>query len=146
MNMHKHLHLEECVEHFGPIYSFWCFPCDRFNGRFKSDHTNNRTVETQIAKKFMREQCVSIMTKQLEHPKVYSEVDRSTFKNILFLQDCNLPLPTYKYNINHNSCGISTHQARGRETSNILDTLSKEFFKIPIKECTWESLVPSLLF
>ena len=32
INMHKHLHLMKCMFDFGPIYSFWCFPFERFNG------------------------------------------------------------------------------------------------------------------
>ena len=24
-NMHLHMHLKECMQDFGPVYSFWCF-------------------------------------------------------------------------------------------------------------------------
>ena len=25
MNMHLHGHIKECIDDFGPVYSFWCF-------------------------------------------------------------------------------------------------------------------------
>ena len=31
-NMHLHLHLKRCMMDFGPVYSFWCFSFERFNG------------------------------------------------------------------------------------------------------------------
>ncbi|OAD79051.1 hypothetical protein PHYBLDRAFT_62186 [Phycomyces blakesleeanus NRRL 1555(-)] len=35
-NMHLHLHLGECVHDFGPIYAFWLFSFERYNGGFES--------------------------------------------------------------------------------------------------------------
>ena len=32
INMHLHGHLVECIEDFGPVYSFWCFAFERMNG------------------------------------------------------------------------------------------------------------------
>ena len=32
MNMHLHGHIKECIEDFGPVYSFWCFSFERLNG------------------------------------------------------------------------------------------------------------------
>ena len=31
-NMHMHLHLSSCVEDYGPIYAFWCYSFERYNG------------------------------------------------------------------------------------------------------------------
>uniref|UniRef100_A0A1A7YTN3 Transposase domain-containing protein n=1 Tax=Iconisemion striatum TaxID=60296 RepID=A0A1A7YTN3_9TELE len=47
-NMHLHLHLKECMLDFGPVYSFWCFSFERFNGLLGKYNNNNRTVEVQI--------------------------------------------------------------------------------------------------
>ena len=52
-NMHLHLHLKECVENYGSIYGFWLFSFERYNGILGSYHTNNKTVEIQIMRKFM---------------------------------------------------------------------------------------------
>lgn len=31
-NMHLHLHLKECLNDYGPLYSFWCYAFERHNG------------------------------------------------------------------------------------------------------------------
>ena len=31
-NMHLHTHLFDCIEDFGPVYGFWCFSFERYNG------------------------------------------------------------------------------------------------------------------
>ena len=39
--MHLHLHLKECMLDYGPVYSFWCFSFERFNGilgKFNNNH------------------------------------------------------------------------------------------------------------
>lgn len=58
LNMHKHLHLKQCILDFDPIYGFWCFPFERFNGKIESFPTNNKNIEAQIARKFIRDQIV----------------------------------------------------------------------------------------
>ena len=52
-NMHLHLHLKECVQNYGSIYGFWLFSFESYNGVLGSYHTNNKTVEIQIMRKFM---------------------------------------------------------------------------------------------
>ena len=43
-NMHLHGHLLECVQDYGPVYSFWCFSFERYNGILGDYHTNNVNV------------------------------------------------------------------------------------------------------
>lgn len=43
-NMHLHGHLKECVLDYGPVYNFWCFSFERFNG-ILSSFNNNRCFE-----------------------------------------------------------------------------------------------------
>ena len=43
-NMHLHFHLKECVLDYGPVYSFWCFAFERYNGILGRYHTNNKAV------------------------------------------------------------------------------------------------------
>ena len=91
INMHKHLHLKECVEDFGPVYSFWCYPFERFNGQLGAYHTNNRSIERQVVQKFLREQC-------LASAHSYGDVDntpaisRHTLQHIQWLQKVPLPV------------------------------------------------------
>ena len=70
-NMHLHLHLEECVENYGSIYGFWLFSFERYNGMLGSYHTNYKTVEIQIMRKFMTS--CSLANMQYCLPEEYQE-------------------------------------------------------------------------
>ena len=52
-NMHMHLHLKECITSFGPVYGFWAFSFERYNGILGSYHTNNRAVTITMMRKFI---------------------------------------------------------------------------------------------
>ena len=52
-NMHLHCHLKEVILDHGPIFGFWCFSFERYNGILGSSTTNKRSVELQIMRKFM---------------------------------------------------------------------------------------------
>ncbi|CAH1232939.1 Hypp536 [Branchiostoma lanceolatum] len=54
-NMHLHAHLKDCMEDFGPVYSFWLFSFERLNGILGDQPNNNREVELQIMRKFDKE-------------------------------------------------------------------------------------------
>ena len=41
-NMHMQCHLADCVRDFGPIYGFWLFSFERYNGVLGKYPTNNR--------------------------------------------------------------------------------------------------------
>ena len=55
-NMHLHFHLKDCLLDYGPVYSFWCFAFERYNGILGGYHTNNKAVEPQFMRKFVTEQ------------------------------------------------------------------------------------------
>lgn len=71
MHLHLHLHLKECVENYGSIYGFWLFSFERYNGILGSYHTNNKTVEIQIMRKFMTSGTLANM--QYSLPAQYSD-------------------------------------------------------------------------
>jgi hypothetical protein len=50
-NMHLHLHLKDCILNYGPLYAFWCFPFERYNGMLGKFPTNLRNIESQLMKK-----------------------------------------------------------------------------------------------
>lgn len=52
-NMHLHMHIFNCIKDYGPIYSFWLFSFERYNGMLGSYRTNQRSVELQIMHRFM---------------------------------------------------------------------------------------------
>ena len=56
INMHLHCHLAETILNFGPIYSFWCFPYERYNGILGSYSTNNHVINVQVMRKFLLQQ------------------------------------------------------------------------------------------
>ena len=43
-NMHLSCHLVECIRDYGPVYSFWCFSFERYNGILGSYHKNNHNI------------------------------------------------------------------------------------------------------
>ena len=64
-NMHLHLHLQDCVLDYGPVYSFWCFAFERYNGMLGSYPTNSRQIEPQIMRKFNQQKQVRTCSFQL---------------------------------------------------------------------------------
>jgi hypothetical protein len=54
-SMQMHTHLADCMLDYGPVYSFWLFSFERYNGILGNYHTNNRSVELQIMRKFVRD-------------------------------------------------------------------------------------------
>ena len=56
INMHLHLHLEDCIRDYGPVYSFWCFAFECLNGILGDYHTNNKYIESQMMDKFLQQQ------------------------------------------------------------------------------------------
>ena len=52
-NMHLHAHLKECILDYGPLYGFWAFSFERYNGLLGNFHTNNKNPDVQIIRKFL---------------------------------------------------------------------------------------------
>ena len=53
MNLHLHGHLKECIEDYGPVYSFWLFAFERLNGILGSYQINNQDISVQIMHTFV---------------------------------------------------------------------------------------------
>ena len=51
-NMHLHTHLKQCIFDYDPLYAFWCYPFERYNGILGSFHSNRKSIESQLMKKF----------------------------------------------------------------------------------------------
>jgi len=52
-NMHMHLHLKDSILNYGPVYGFWCYPFERFNGILGSFQKNWVSPELQMFKTFL---------------------------------------------------------------------------------------------
>jgi hypothetical protein len=51
-----HMHLADCILDYGPVYSFWLFSFEWYNGILGNYSTNNKSIELQIMRKFLRDQ------------------------------------------------------------------------------------------
>lgn len=40
-NMHMHLHIKDCLCDYGPIYAFWCYAFECYNGMLGGFPTNH---------------------------------------------------------------------------------------------------------
>ena len=54
-NMHLHGKFKDSILDNGPVYSFWLFVFERYNGLLGSLPTNRRNIELQIMKGFVRD-------------------------------------------------------------------------------------------
>ena len=54
-NMHMHAYLKEAVEDYGPIFGFWLFSFERYNGILGNQSTNLRDIESQLLCRFARD-------------------------------------------------------------------------------------------
>ena len=53
-NMHLHCHLYESVLNYGPVYTFWLFAFERYNGILGDFNTNRRdNIEIQLMREFL---------------------------------------------------------------------------------------------
>lgn len=54
-NMHMACHLKDSCELFGPIYGFWLFSFERYNGIMGNVPVNNHRIEVQLMQKFLQQ-------------------------------------------------------------------------------------------
>ncbi|CAG2197637.1 unnamed protein product [Mytilus edulis] len=75
-NMHLHYHMADCIRDYGPVYSFWLFSFERYNGHLGSLPNNSRSIELQIMRRFLRDSFVNC----LQVPSEYKEtLDKAFF-------------------------------------------------------------------
>ncbi|VDI83493.1 Hypothetical predicted protein [Mytilus galloprovincialis] len=60
-NMHLHYHMADCIRDYGPVYSFWLFSFERYNGHRGSLPNNSRSIELQIMRRFLRDSFVNCL-------------------------------------------------------------------------------------
>ena len=70
-NMHLHCHVRQCVLDYRALRNFWLFAFEHYNGIIESLPTNNRNIEKQLMRKFLRECQISCIHLPEEH---YSEL------------------------------------------------------------------------
>ena len=55
-NMHLHLHLPDDMLDYGPVYVFWLFSFERYNGTMVRCSTNYKQIPIQLMKQFLERQ------------------------------------------------------------------------------------------
>lgn len=75
-NMHMHLHIKDSILDYGPVYAFWLFSYERYNGILGSVPTNNKAIEVQLMKRFVCDQ-------QLRDESLTCELQASMATDIL---------------------------------------------------------------
>lgn len=68
-NMHMHGHLISSLLDYGPVYSFWLFSYERYNGILGNFPTNQKSIEVQLMRRFLRDNIITSM----ELPDEYGE-------------------------------------------------------------------------
>ena len=54
-NMHLHCHLKQVLYDYGPVYNFWLFSYERYNGILEKYPSNNRSFEIVMMNRFHSE-------------------------------------------------------------------------------------------
>ena len=54
-NMHMHGHIKDIIRDYGPVYAFWLFSYERYNGILGHQPNNNRAIELQLMSRFLRD-------------------------------------------------------------------------------------------
>ncbi len=70
-NQHMSCHLKECIEDFGPVYCFWLFAYERFNGFLGDYKTNNKGLEVTLMRRVLSD--CRLATKTFELPNSFYE-------------------------------------------------------------------------
>ena len=86
-NMHLHAHLRQCVEDFGPVFSFWCFSFERYNGILESFQKNWQAPESQLMEKFVLMQTLNGTNVSSSCPPQLMKCVNSVKRNYSLLED-----------------------------------------------------------
>ena len=65
-NMHLHLHIKRTLLDFGPAHATWCFSFERYNQLVGSASTNNKSIESQFMKRFLKTQIIHSLARNIE--------------------------------------------------------------------------------
>ena len=50
--MHLHCHIREVLLDYDPVYAFWLFSYEGYNGILGNQPTSNRSIEPQLMRRF----------------------------------------------------------------------------------------------
>ena len=87
-NMHLHGYLRKCIEDAGPVFSFWCYSFERYNGLLESFKKSWHGPEIQIMEKFSLMQTLNA-TDTSSLPEQFSSCIDTIKQNYAMLDDGN---------------------------------------------------------
>ena len=76
-NMHMHTHLLDCILDYGPVYAFWLFSFERYNGYLGSYPSSKRNIEVQMCRRFIEGQVL----KNIPKPSMFNDEFDVSFNN-----------------------------------------------------------------
>ena len=93
-NMHLACHIQQCLLDFGPMYSFWLFSFERYNGIMASVTTNYIGMEIQLMNKFLQKTMLTDIMQSLppigdefgQLKKIHEKYVMMYLQNLLFSQ------------------------------------------------------------
>lgn len=77
-NMHMHGHLKDVLLDFGPVQEFWCYSFERYNGILGNQPTNNREVESQLLRRFLKDR----LAYSFDYPQEFRDDFNTTMSGI----------------------------------------------------------------
>ena len=80
--MHLHTHLLDCSLDYGPIYSFWLFSFEHYNGILGEYGINQRSIKVQL----MRKLCSDQFVKDIPLPSEFQEIFQPIFNRLTLKQ------------------------------------------------------------
>ena len=86
-NMHMHAHLRDCCLDVGPVYSFWCFSFERYNGILEHLQKTWHAPEVQIMEKFTPMQTLNATNVSTLSPPELLTCMNGLKKNYVLLED-----------------------------------------------------------
>ena len=72
--MHMHCHLKSVILDFGPVYAFWLFSFERFNGILGNQPSNNRSIEIQLMKRFQHDNIAYVLCPPEEFSDEFADI------------------------------------------------------------------------
>ena len=96
-NMHMHAHLRDCVLDVGPVYSFWCFSFERYNGILEHLQKTWHSPEIQIMEKFTLMQTLNATDVSTSSPPELLACLNGLKKNYVMLEDIEFLMVSQYY-------------------------------------------------
>ena len=94
-------HPRQCLEDYGPSHMFWCFYFEQYNGVLRLMPNNNKAIEVQLMKRFLRDTQTSSTQLPEELTEQFSELLSATITSVRAAQDGNTDF-WGKISIKHN--------------------------------------------